>query len=112
MCIRDRYRTIRRVKEHGRVQTLYQQLAQWTRLRKSTQTVSRTVHTEVTVERQGVTVLMEGVAAAGFDACPLCGQKLRVPPTKEPRLRLQQDSMARKTFRTELPREKKAPTQV
>lgn len=35
---------------------------------------SRTVHTEVTVERQGMTLLLGG--AVGFDTCPLCGQKL------------------------------------
>jgi hypothetical protein len=36
---------------------------------------TRTVRTEVTVERQGVTLLVGG-AAAGFDTCPLCGSKL------------------------------------
>ena len=37
---------------------------------------SRTVRTEVTVERQAVTLLVGGASAAGFDICPLCGSKL------------------------------------
>jgi len=40
---------------------------------------NRTLRTEVTVERQGMTLLVGGVAA-GFDTCPLCGQTLA--PTK------------------------------
>jgi hypothetical protein len=44
--------------------------------RGSAPTGGRVVQTEVTVERQGVTVLLSGVAAAGFDICPLCGQRL------------------------------------
>jgi hypothetical protein len=35
----------------------------------------RTVRTEVTVERQSMTLLVDCVPAA-FDICPLCGQKL------------------------------------
>jgi hypothetical protein len=39
--------------------------------------ISRTIRTEVTVERQGMTLLVGGVAA-GLEICPLCGQKLCV----------------------------------
>jgi len=52
---------------------------------------SRTVRTEVTVERQGMTLLVGG-AAAGFDTCPLCGQKLAPAQAEQARLRLQQGS--------------------
>jgi len=54
----------------------------------------RTVRTEVTVERQGMTLLVGGVAA-GFDICPLCGQKLAQPQAKQADLRLQKDSTTR-----------------
>jgi hypothetical protein len=37
---------------------------------------SRTVRTEVTVRREGITLLASGTATAGFDTCPLCGAKL------------------------------------
>jgi len=37
---------------------------------------SRTIRTEVTVERQGMTLLVGGAAAASFDTCPFCGSKL------------------------------------
>jgi len=51
---------------------------------------SRTVRTEVTVERQGTTVLA-GNVAAGFDTCPLCGSKLapeQAEQAEQARLRL------------------------
>ena len=54
---------------------------------------SRTVRTEVTVERQGTTLLVGGVAA-GFDNCPLCGQKLAPAHAEQARLRLQRGSIA------------------
>jgi hypothetical protein len=41
----------------------------------SSHMASRTVRTEVTVERQGVSVLLGG-GAVGLDACPLCGRRL------------------------------------
>jgi len=54
---------------------------------------SRTVRTEVTVERQGMTLLVGG-AAAGFDNCPLCGQSLAPAQAEQARLRLQQSSIS------------------
>jgi hypothetical protein len=36
----------------------------------------------VTVEREGMTLLV-GDAAAGFDTCPLCGNKLASAQTEE-----------------------------
>jgi hypothetical protein len=44
---------------------------------------SRTVRTEVTVERQGVTLLLGGAAAVSFDVCPLCGNKLAPAQTEK-----------------------------
>jgi hypothetical protein len=52
----------------------------------------RIVHTEVTVERHGVTVLLSGVAAADFDTCPLCGQKLAPTQAAQIRSSLQNSS--------------------
>jgi hypothetical protein len=49
------------------------------------------VRTEVTVERQGTTVLVSNVAA-GFDTCPLCGQKLAPTQVEQARLRLNKGS--------------------
>jgi hypothetical protein len=54
---------------------------------------SRTVRTEVTVERQGMTLLVGG-AAVGFDNCPLCGQKLFPAQAEQARLRLQEGSIS------------------
>ncbi|MGA2647912.1 MAG: hypothetical protein ABSF15_24705 [Candidatus Sulfotelmatobacter sp.] len=56
---------------------------------------SRTVRTEVTVERQGMTLLVGG-AAAGLDNCPLCGQKLAPAQAERAKLRLQECSIAQK----------------
>jgi hypothetical protein len=44
---------------------------------------SRTVRTEVTVQREGITLLSGGSAAVDFDACPLCGQKLAPPQVEQ-----------------------------
>jgi hypothetical protein len=55
---------------------------------------SRTVRTEVTVERQGITLLVGGAAAGGFDVCPLCGQKLAPEQAGQARLRLQEGSIS------------------
>ena len=52
---------------------------------------SRTVRTEVTVERQGMTLLVGGTAP-NFDNCPLCGQKLAPEQAEQARLRLQKGS--------------------
>jgi hypothetical protein len=51
----------------------------------------RTVRTEVTVHREGLTLLV-GSAAAGFDICPLCGQKLAPAQAEQARLRLLEGS--------------------
>jgi hypothetical protein len=48
---------------------------------------SRTIRTEVTVERQGTTLLVGG-AAADFDTCPFCGTKLSPEQAEQARLRL------------------------
>ena len=40
------------------------------------QGTSRTIRTEVTVRREGMTLQVGGAATAGFDVCPLCGSKL------------------------------------
>ena len=45
-------------------------------------TTIRTIRTEVTVQREGTTLLVAG-AAAGLDICPLCGQKI-APAQAEP----------------------------
>ena len=54
---------------------------------------SRTVRTEVTVEKKGMTLLVGGAATA-FDNCPLCGQKLAPAHAEQARLRLQRGSIA------------------
>jgi hypothetical protein len=48
---------------------------------------SRIVRTEVTVERQRLTVLVGGAAAA-FDTCPLCGNKLAPEQAEQVRAHL------------------------
>ena len=76
-------------------------LYQWLRRRASFfrsdlsgRSTSRTVRTEVTVQREGITLLM-GDAAAGFDNCPLCGSKLAPAQAEQTRLRLQKGSTNR-----------------
>jgi hypothetical protein len=81
-------RTMPALNERGRVKELYQRLfrrAMSFLSGSSAPTGCRVVHTEVTVERQGVTVLLSGVAAADFDICPLCGQRLA--PTQADQIR-------------------------
>jgi hypothetical protein len=69
------------------VHRLYQWLserASFFRAEESGRGISRTVRTEVTVERQGVTVMFNAAGAtAGFDHCPLCGKEL-TPAQAEP----------------------------
>lgn len=58
---------------------LYQWLAKrasFFRSEASGRGTTRTVRTEVTVERQEMTLLVADAAAAGFNICPLCGSKL------------------------------------
>ena len=43
---------------------------------------SRTLRTEVTTQREATTLMVSG-GTAGFDTCPLCGQKV-VPVEAEP----------------------------
>jgi hypothetical protein len=69
--IRGQYR-------ENRTKGLYQWLTQGASFFRSEvagRGTSRTVRTEVTVEQQGLTLLMSG-SATGFADCPLCGQKL------------------------------------
>ena len=42
---------------------------------------SRTVRTEVTIRREGMTLQVNAAAAATFETCPLCGTEL-VPPSE------------------------------
>ncbi len=51
------------------------------------QGATRTVRTEVTVQREGLTLLVGGVAA-GFGNCPLCGQELAPAQAEQARIRL------------------------
>lgn len=69
---------IRDRSSEGRVNRLYQWLsgrASFFRIGTSSRGAGRTIRTEVTVERQSMTLVLSG-AAAGFDTCPLCGTKL------------------------------------
>jgi hypothetical protein len=73
-----------------RTNRLYQWLSQrasFFRPDTSGRGTSRTVRTEVTVQRERITLLV-GDAAAGFDTCPLCGNKLAPAQAEQPRLRL------------------------
>jgi hypothetical protein len=83
--------------EHG---FLMKRLYQWLSGRASffpSETLggfSRTIRTEVRVERQALTLLVSGLAA-DFDICPLCGQKLAPPQGNRPGPALQKDSTKR-----------------
>jgi hypothetical protein len=73
---------------------LYQWLSQrasFFRSDASGRGTTHTVRTEVTVQREGITLLVGG-AAAGFDTCPLCGQQLAPAQAEQARLRLQEGS--------------------
>jgi hypothetical protein len=91
--------SIRTQNERGRVKELYQRLSRWAMSFISASPApvqGRIVHTEVTVERQGVTVLLSGVAGADFDSCPLCGQRLAPKQAAQIRGSLQNDSASRR----------------
>jgi len=78
------------------VKRIYQWLSQrasFFHSQTSRRGTSRTIRTEVTVERQGMTLLVGGAAAA-FDNCPLCGQKLAPAQAEQARLRLQKGSVS------------------
>jgi hypothetical protein len=75
-------------------------LYQWLRGRtstfisaKSAGGTSRTVCTEVTVQRQSMTLLVAG-AATIFDVCPLCGQSLAPAQAEHARRRLREGSIS------------------
>jgi len=76
---------------------LYQWLsrrASFFRSATSADSASRTVRTEVTVEqRQGV-ALLTGDVTAGFDTCPLCGNKLAPKQGEQAQLRLRNGSIS------------------
>jgi hypothetical protein len=55
---------------------------------------SRTIRTEVTVERQGMTLLVGGAANVDFEACPLCGSKLAPEQSEQARHRLLDGSIS------------------
>ena len=79
----------------GRVKRLYQwfsQRASFFRSDSSIRGTTRAVRTEVTVQREGLTLQVAGVAAS-FDVCPLCGQKLAPAQLEQARLRLQEGSI-------------------
>jgi len=89
------YSNIRGGSSEGRVNRLYQWLsgrASFFRIHTSGRGTSRTVRTEVTVERQGMTLLVGGTAA-GFDTCPLCGSKLTSNQAEQPDGRLLKGSI-------------------
>jgi hypothetical protein len=86
---------MRTLNERGRVKELYQRLfrrAMAFLSGTSAPVTGRVVHTEVTVERQGVTVLLSGVGSADFDTCPLCGQRLAATQAAQIRGSLQSSS--------------------
>lgn len=57
---------------------------------------SRTVRTEVTVQREAMT-LMVSEAPAAFGSCPLCGQKIAPAQVWPARLRLEKASTSRES---------------
>jgi hypothetical protein len=50
-----------------------------------------------------------GDAAAGFDHCPLCGQKLAPAQAEQARLRLQEGSISRDNLPPDLPADGTSP---
>jgi len=55
----------------------------------------RVIQTEVTIERQGITMLLSGVAASDFEVCPLCGGSLSSVQAEAMRGCLQEGSNSR-----------------
>jgi hypothetical protein len=62
----------------------------------------RTVHTEVTVEREAMTLLVDGAVSAG-DTCPLCGQKLAPAQAEQASLRLRRSLISEETLPVDRP---------
>ncbi len=58
---------------------------------------NRTVRTEVTVRREGMTLLVNGAASVDFDTCPLCGNKLAPEQSEQAKPRLSEGSISQKT---------------
>jgi hypothetical protein len=88
--------TSRPVNREKRTQRLYQWLTQrasFFRFDASGRETSRTVRTEVTLERESITVSVNGPAA--FDVCPMCGQTLPAPQAAQTELRLEEGSTNR-----------------
>ncbi len=84
---------------------LYQWLfgrASFFRSYRSDQGVSRTVRTEVTVEQEGMTLVIGG-AVASFDICPLCGTKLAPAPTEQGTTRLQKGLLSQENVPVDHP---------
>jgi hypothetical protein len=74
---------------------LYQWLSGWASFFRSNppdRRTSRTIRTEVTVQRQGMTLLVGD--AASFDTCPLCGSALAPEQAEQARLRLSKGSIS------------------
>ena len=81
---------------------LYQWLsgrASFFRTDTSSRGTCRTVRTEVTVEHQGMTLVVGG-AAAGFDTCPLCGSKLAPNQAEQLNGRLLKGSISQEKTRS------------
>ena len=80
------------------MEKLYQRLFGWTRSfasRSSPSGVARTVHTKVTVERQGVTLLTgSGLLVNGVYTCPFCGQALHSSQSAHAQILLEQSLLS------------------
>jgi hypothetical protein len=79
------------VNSEDRTKRLYQWFSGWASFFRSDPReggTSRTIRTEVTVQRQGTALLVGGAAAGVFDTCPLCGTKLAPEQAEQARLRL------------------------
>ncbi len=86
----------------------FQERASFFRSGISSPGTTRTVRTEVTIQREGLTLLLGG-AAAGFDHCPLCGQKLAPAQAEQARLRLQEGSISQEDPPSDLPADGTSP---
>ena len=85
----------RPVNRENRTKRLYQWLTQRTsffRFAASGPGTSRTVRTEVTFERESITLLVNGPA---LNLCPICGQTLPTPQAAQAGLRLEEESTNR-----------------
>jgi hypothetical protein len=85
----------RPVNRENRTKRLYQWLTQRAslfRFAASGRGTSRTVRTEVTLERESITLSVNGPA---FDLCPMCGQTLPPPQAAQAGLRLEEGSTNR-----------------